>query len=247
MTLEQVAGSTTRRRKRRNGASAGPVLALLYARVSTTKQGEQGGSLVGQLESLDRLAQERGWTVVDRLTDERSGSNLDREGIAEALGRLASGEANLLAVSRLDRLCRSVQIFSELVERSRAEGWRLVIADIGYDGQSPASELVANILSALSQWERKIIAARTSEGIASLRSQGRYRGVKVSPEVRDRIVAMRAQGATYQAVADTLSAEAIPAPSGGHTWWPMTVYGIARGSYRSPAGETTPLNEMTGR
>lgn len=240
-----MAERTTRRRRAR--AQAGPIRAILYARVSTSDQAENGGSLAGQIDSLDSLARERRWEVVDRLTDSRSGSNLDRPGIAEALRRLSSGEANLLAVSRLDRLSRSVQDFSSLVERSRGDGWRLVIADIGYDGTSPAGELVANVLSALSQWERRMIATRTSEGIAALRSQGRYRGVKVSPEVRDRIIALRAKGATYQAVADTLTAEAIPAPSGGRIWWPMTIYGIARGSYRAAQSETSPLNEMTGR
>jgi len=183
------------------------------------------------MASLDRLAGERGWLVVDRLTDERSGSSLEREGITEALERLASGDANLLAVTRLDRLSRSVQDFAGLVERSREEGWRLVIADIGYDGTSPAGELVANVLSALSQWERRMIAARTSEGITALKSQGRYAGIKVAPALRDRIVAMRASGQTYQAMADTLNAQGIVSPKGS-TWSTKTVWGIARGSYR---------------
>jgi len=180
---------------------------------------------------LERLASERGWIVVDRLTDERSGSNLERPGIVQALERLSTGEANVLAVTRLDRLSRSVQDFAGLVERSRAEGWRLVIADIGYDGTSPAGELVANVLSALSQWERRMIATRTSEGITALKAQGRYGGVKVSPAIRDKIIGMREHHLTYQAVADTLNAEGIASPKGS-TWGPKTVWGIARGSYR---------------
>jgi DNA invertase Pin-like site-specific DNA recombinase len=241
-----LAGSTIRRRKRRNGASAGPVRAILYARVSTSGQAEQGGSLVGQLDALDRLASSRDWLVVDRLTDERSGSSLDRPSIAAALRRLASGEANLLAVSRLDRLSRSVQDFANLVQQSRDEGWRLVIADIGFDGSSPAGLLVANVLSALSQWERQMIGTRTSEGIAALRAMGRYRGVKVSPEIRDRIIGMRERGLTYQAMSDALNAEGIASP-GGKTWGPKTAWGIVRGSYRSVQDQTSPLNEMTGR
>jgi len=219
----------TRRARR---VQPGPPRAILYGRVSTQDQGTNGGSLSGQLASLERLAGERGWLVAARLTDERSGSNLERPGIAEALERLASGDANLLAVTRLDRLSRSVQVFAGLVERSRTEGWRLVIADIGYDGTSPAGELVANVLSALSQWERRMIATRTSEGITALKAQGRYRGVRVSPEIADRIVKMRRRGLTYQAMADRLNADGIGSPKGS-TWSTKTVWGIANGSYRT--------------
>jgi hypothetical protein len=67
----------------------------------------------------------------------------------------------------------------------------------------------------------------------------------VSPEVRDRIIGMREVGLAYQAVADALNAEGIVSP-GGKTWGPKTVWGIARGSYRSGQGETTPLNETAG-
>ncbi|MGH8542844.1 MAG: recombinase family protein [Gammaproteobacteria bacterium] len=222
-------------RRRRAQARHGPSRAILYSRVSTSDQANNGGSLAGQIDSLRRLAAEKGWAVVAELADDRSGKDLDRQGITSALAGLMAREADLLAVTKLDRLSRSVQDFASLVERSRAEGWRLYIADIQFDGTNPAGELVANMLSALSQWERRMIATRTSEGIAALKAQGRYRGIKVSPVIRDRIVSMRSSGATYQAVADSLNAEGVMSP-GGVTWGPKTVWGIARGAYRSVDG-----------
>ena len=221
--------TTTRGRgHRRRPHHPGPeqVRAILYARVSTTDQGQNGGSLDGQLDSLERLAAERGWIVVGRLTDTASGSTLDRPGITEALARLAAGEASVLAVAKLDRLSRSVGDFAATLSRSQAEGWTPYVADIGYDGSTAHGRLVANILSALGEWEREMIGTRTSEGIAALKSQGRYGKVKVNAATVQRIVSLHDRSAqTFAQIAHTLEAEGVPSPT-GRPWTRGMAWGV---------------------
>jgi hypothetical protein len=57
-----------------------------------------------------------------------------------------------------------------------------------------------------------------------------------NPELRDRIMAMRAAGMTLQAIADELNADGIPTVRGGAKWRPSSVQAAA-GYQRPPASQ----------
>jgi DNA invertase Pin-like site-specific DNA recombinase len=56
-----------------------------------------------------------------------------RPGLAAALAAVDAGEADGIIVSKLDRLSRSVLDFAQLVCRAQADGWNLVVLDLGLD------------------------------------------------------------------------------------------------------------------
>lgn len=198
---------------------------LLYTRVSTDEQAASGLGLQDQLAALTADAERRKWADVEHVSDEGySAKSLDRPGIRTALERLSAGEADVLAVTKLDRLSRSVLDFAGLVERSRREGWSLVVLDLGVDTTSAAGDLVANVMASVAQWERRVIGERTSAALRAKRRRGEQVGrpVEIGPDTDARIRQLRAQGESLRAIADRLNAEGHLTPRGG-PWRHSTV------------------------
>lgn len=97
--------------------------------------------------------------------------------------------------------------------------------DLGVDTSTPAGAFVASVLSAASEWERKIIGARTKEALAAKRAAGVRLGRKsqLDREVLARIVREREAGAGLQVIADGLNQDGVPTTRGGACWHPSTV------------------------
>jgi len=92
--------------------------------------------------------------------------------LAKALADLATGKAQGLVVSKLDRLSRSLLDFAALLASAQREGWTLCALDTGIDMATPSGEFMAGVMASAAQWERKIIGVRTREGLAAKRAQG---------------------------------------------------------------------------
>ena len=156
-------------------------------------------------------------------TDEQAatGNGLD------ALGRLDRGEADVLVVSKLDRLSRSVNDFSSMLVRAERRGWKVVTLDVDVDTTTPTGELLANICSSVSQWERRIIAARTSDAMQAMKARGVRLGrpVNLADDVRQRIAADREAGLSLRTIAEALNTEAVPTARGGR-WHASTVRAV---------------------
>jgi DNA invertase Pin-like site-specific DNA recombinase len=94
-------------------------------------------------------------------------------------------------------------------------------------GPPTPRNLVANITSSVAQWERRIIAARTSEAMQAMKARGVRLGrpVELAEDVRHRIAAERAEGESFRAIADRLNAEQVPTARGGR-WHASTVRAV---------------------
>lgn len=206
-----------------------------YLRVSTDQQ-EHG--IEAQRAAIDIEAQRRGWTVTWLEDAGRSGRTLDRPAVQQALSMLERGEASALAVSKLDRLTRSVHDFSGLLKRANDQGWGLITLDLGVDTTTPAGKLVANVMAAVAEWERDMISLRTREGLAAAKAKGVHVGRPSAqdPAVVRRIRRMRARGMTYRAIADRLNADAVPLPGGGARWHGASARSAAQGAAKTRIG-----------
>lgn len=198
---------------------------IAYRRVSTQDQGDSGAGLQAQESAIRREAQARGWTVVDWFHDVASGGSMDkRPQLDNAIRRLQAGDAEALVVAKLDRLSRSTIDFATLMHKARAEGWGLVILDLGIDLATPAGEMVATIMASLAQWERRVISQRTRDALAERKARGtqlgRPRGV--SDEAMVVIRSMRDRGSGWRAIAAELTRLGIPTAQSGQ-WHPATV------------------------
>ena len=205
-------------------------LAILYARVSTQLQVNDGVSLDVQERQLQQAAEMAGYTSIELVREEgRSGKNISgRPALTDALKRLDAGEAKALFVTRIDRLARSTQDFLSVVDRANKNGWRLVMLDLNLDTSSYQGRFVVTIMSALAEMERGIIAERQKDVHKDRRARGVVWGVDMGPknktpeEIKQRIAAERSSGASYRKIADGLNRDEVPTQN-GRQWHPTTV------------------------
>lgn len=223
---------------------------LGYIRVSTDEQAHSGAGLVAQERAIRTECERRDWRLVNVIRDEGlSAGNLDRPGLQRALTRIASGGADGLIVAKLDRLSRSVVDFGLLLEWFGDVDATLVALDLAIDTSTPGGRLVANVFASVAEWERDVIAARTRDGLAALRAQGKRTGrpaVADRPDLTARIRQMREQhGMTLQAIADQLTFEQIPTARGATQWRPSSVQAAAGYERRKPRRKPTALPDIT--
>jgi DNA invertase Pin-like site-specific DNA recombinase len=206
------------------------VHALLYARVSTQMQVQDGMSLSAQERTLRQAAEIAGYKSVELLREEgRSGKSIKgRPVLRDALGRLSSGSANALFVTRIDRLARSTQDFLTIVDHAHKYNWRLVLLDLNLDTSSYQGRFVVTVMSALAEMERGIIAERQKDIHKDRRDRGLVWGKdlgpkqRISEELRQRIKDDRARGLSLRKIAQALDAEGIETAYGGK-WTSSTI------------------------
>lgn len=200
--------------------------AIGYCRVSTDQQGESGLGLSAQKSAIHAEVQRRGWDFQTMYADVGSGkSTKGRTDLANALSVLTDGEADVLVVAKLDRLSRSLHDFAGLMTRAEAEGWAIVALDIGVDTSTINGELVANIIMALAQWERRIIGQRTKDALGAVRERGTRLGrpPTIPDETLTLIRLLHRNGRSLNRIARMLNEEDVPTGQGGRRWYPSTV------------------------
>jgi DNA invertase Pin-like site-specific DNA recombinase len=197
--------------------------ALLYARVSTQMQVNDGMSMEAQEKTLRNAAEFSGFTSVEILLEEgRSGKSISgRPVLRDALSRLDKGDAHALIVTRIDRLARSTTDFLSIVDRAAKNNWRLVLLDLNLDTSTYQGRFVTTIMSALAEMERGIIAERQKDVHKHRRDSGQVWGVDLGPKKRipeavlNRIYAERVSGQSMNGIARILNSEGVPAAYGG--------------------------------
>jgi DNA invertase Pin-like site-specific DNA recombinase len=92
--------------------------------------------------------------------------------------------------------------------------------------------MMAHLLSAVAQFERRLIGQRTRDALAVAKAQGVRLGRPqvLRADVVTRIVSERRAGRTMQAIADSLNADGVPTAQGGSQWWPSTVAKVLSGA-----------------
>lgn len=138
-----------------------------YARVSTSQQ-----DLTSQIDALKSLGVDEDDIHMDPgLT----GKNRERPGLRAALAA-ASRPGDVLVVTKMDRLARSVRDLHDIAERLAAKGVGLSIGGSVYDPNDPVGKLMFNVLAMVAEFEGDLISARTREGMKVAKAKGRLRG-----------------------------------------------------------------------
>lgn len=200
--------------------------AFLYLRVSTAEQAGSGLGLDGQRSALLAEAERRGWAVVEVIEDAGfSARSMKRPGLTDALARLRAGEADVLAVAKIDRLSRSLADYASMMATAQREGWAVAALDSPADMTSASGEAMAGVLMVFAQMERRLVSDRTKAALAAKRARGERLGRArlVTPEVEARARELRASGLTQRAVGEALAAEGHHGPTGG-AWHPATLH-----------------------
>jgi DNA invertase Pin-like site-specific DNA recombinase len=162
---------------------------LGYARTSTIEQ-EAG------LEAQQRDLKAAG---VDKVFVEQVSSVASRAQLELALDYLRDGD--VLTVTKLDRLARSIGDLCAIVKRIEAKGASLRILGIGLDTCTANGRLMLNVLGSVAQFEREVMLERQREGIAKAKDQGKYKGRAPTARAKsDDIRRLAAEGATRESI-----------------------------------------------
>jgi DNA invertase Pin-like site-specific DNA recombinase len=162
-----------------------------YARVSTTDQDL----------SIQESALRAGGCEVIRA-EKRSGTTTEgREELRTVLDFLRTGD--VLTVTRIDRLARSIGDLQDIVRTVKARGAFLRAIEQPIDTGTAAGKCFLDMLGVFAEFETNLRRERQLEGIARAKEAGAYKGRATSIDAA-MVREMKAQGLGATAIAKAL-------------------------------------------
>lgn len=152
--------------------------AIGIVRVSQVN-GRDGESFASPGEQRDRIAtacERDGLHLIETIEelDVSGGTPLvARAGLRRAVEAVEQGKAEVVAVAYLDRLCRSLAVQGEVVERVERAGGQVLAVDIGRLTNGTAGQwLSGTMLGMVSEYQRRTIGERSGEAQARAVARG---------------------------------------------------------------------------
>ncbi len=197
--------------------------AVGYVRVSKADNDktddQQRLSIRAQREQITQACADRELELVDIFEDfAASGADDDRVDYQRVLTLVEDKGADLVVVTRLDRLSRKAWRLLWLLDE---QDLNVLALEQCFDTGEPEGWLSAAIHSIMSDYERRLIGKRTRQALAQLRREGVHTGRPslIPAEVEDRIAALRDEGMSASAIAALLEAEGVPRPTARSKAW----------------------------
>jgi DNA invertase Pin-like site-specific DNA recombinase len=161
-----------------------------YARTSTVEQVAGFDSQVRELQSID----------AKKIFKEQVSSVASRSQLGAAIDYCREGD--VLCVTKLDRLARSVRDLCRIIDTLKAKDVGLRILNMNFDTATPTGKMMLTILGSIAEFEREIMLERQKEGIAKAQSEGKYRGRAPTARAKtDQVFALDRAGKTREAIA----------------------------------------------
>jgi site-specific DNA recombinase len=232
--------------------------AILYARVSTKVQAEDGYSLLQQVEALHRWAEAEGYEVLAAVEEPgQSGASLERPGLDRVRDRVAEGGVSVVLAQDRDRFAREPAHLFLLKREFEAYGTKIRALNDRGDG-SPEGDLTDGILDQLAKFERAKMVERSRRGKNRMVTEGKVvrgprpaygflydqhgDGLLVEPTqmavVRRVFEMLAVEGLTLGEVARRLNGDGIPSPMASNTIRPVS------GKWRVPTVSSLVKNPL---
>ena len=155
----------------------------LYIRVSTEEQAKNlEGSIKNQEQRLRQYVdfknlEERFGEVAAVYVDRaKSGKNTNRPELQRMLRAIGKQEIDLVMVTELSRLSRSIKDFSEIWEMMQANHCGFLNLREQFDTTTAAGEMVLYTIANISQFERKQVSEHVSANFLARAKRGLYNG-----------------------------------------------------------------------
>lgn len=216
---------------------------ILYCRVSSQQQSEEGISLDAQADKLTAYAAMTGLSVVKMIREEGVSAKIPfahRPGGREVQRLVQAGAIQHLCAVKLDRMFRdTVDALTQCTVWDKASV-TMHILDLGgsmVNSASPMGRMMLTVIASLGELERSLIASRTADALAFKKAQRqvysptplgfrREGDLLISDPVEmaliDRIREMYAAGSSLNSIARTLNTEGIAGKTGGR-WYATTI------------------------
>ena len=162
-----------------------------YARVSTEDQ-----DLTIQNAALEAAG------CMTIFAEKKSGTRRDGRTELEVLFACVR-EGDIVVVTRIDRLARSIRDLQNLVHELREKGVALRATEQPIDTATAAGKAFLDMLGVFAEFETNLRRERQLEGIAKAKADGVYKGRKPSIDA-ERVKALRASGMGPASIAKEL-------------------------------------------
>lgn len=151
--------------------------AVIYIRVSTEEQAQEGFSLDAQERMCHMYAELRTWDVVSVYKDDGySGRTDDRPALQKLLRDLPLLKPDAVIVHKIDRLARNLELMLKLVNDWDRRGIAFASAFEQMDFSTPFGKLMLNNLGGIAQWYSDNLSVETTKGIVEKARQGGWVG-----------------------------------------------------------------------
>ena len=164
-----------------------------YARTST----------VGQVAGFEVQLKELQAVGCERIFHEQVSSVAVRAQLQAGLEFVRDGD--VLVVTKLDRLARSVTELMSIIDSLDRKQVSLRILNLGMDTRTPTGRLMLTVFGGIAQFEREMMLERQLEGIAKAQSAGKYRGRKpIQTDLRAEVLRLATTGISKALIARKL-------------------------------------------
>ena len=150
-----------------------------YARTST----------IEQLAGIEAQIRELTTAGCERIFREHASSVQKRVELEAVLEFVREGD--ILIVTKLDRLARTVAHFLQISKFLESKKVSLKILGLDFDTSSPSGKMILNTMAVIGQFEREIMLERQREGIARAKAEGKYKGrPPLAQEIVDHVLSL---------------------------------------------------------
>ncbi len=114
-------------------------------------------------------------------------------------------EGDVLLVTKIDRLARSVSNLLAIIEALKQKKVSVKILNLGMDTKTPTGKLMLTVLGGIAQFEREIMLERQREGVAKAKLAGKYKGRKpIAAQRRQEVIRLASCGMSKISIAREL-------------------------------------------
>lgn len=151
---------------------------IIYTRVSSGDQAENGLSLGNQLERCKMYCGSKGMTDIEVITDEGvSGYKTDkRPGWVKMMSMIGAGEVGFVVTYSLSRFARNTVAVLSAIEKMNKNGVQFHSLTESIDTGSAAGKLFLSMVAAFSEFERNVTGERTKAVLDMKKKRGEALG-----------------------------------------------------------------------
>lgn len=151
--------------------------ALIYPRVSTEEQAEEGLSIETQINRCKRWAEENDYSVVGIYKDEgKSATNMNRDGLKDLLARCQEDQIDAVLVLDTDRIARNTLDHLTIKSILQKANTRLISINQPMIDDSPEGNLIDTIIASVNAFQSQITGRKVSKVAEEKAKAGYYPG-----------------------------------------------------------------------
>jgi DNA invertase Pin-like site-specific DNA recombinase/transcription elongation factor Elf1 len=151
---------------------------IIYGRVSTDEQALTGYSLPDQMDKLEKYCEQKGYTVVLRITEDYSAKTFERPAFTKVKQFIKEnkGVANLFLVSKWSRFSRNTSESYQVINTFRKQGIEVNAIEQPIDWNIPQNKYLLAFYLTEPEVDNDIRSKSVVDGMRRANKEGRYLG-----------------------------------------------------------------------